>query len=282
MDNSHDNSTNILPSIPDNVKEQLYTDALHPGAVQIGKAVETVGMVVNRIMSPLRAWAAAGEENTNKLSDKIAQKLNNVPTDKIVSPNKRIAVPAIIANSYTDEEELRDLYANLLAKSMNKETVSSVHPAFVEIIKQLSPREALFLKTIPILEQFMPFCRIRKQKKSKYMNIYHFSLHKDNIIRLQEAGTDIITYYFALDSTLFTPEEIQPMIENFLRLKLIDYSHDTILTNPNSYQKFYNDKFTQSISSDIKLDSSTEEIAHIPSFTSPTNFGLIFNEVCVK
>lgn len=283
MENSHDNSTNILPSIPDNVKEQLYTDAVHPGAVQIGKTVETVGMIVNRLISPLRSWASAGEENTNKLSQEITQKLNNIPADKIVPPNKRVAVPALLANSYTDEEELRDLYANLLAKSMNKDTMSSVHPAYVEIIKQLSPREALFLKTIPILKVAMPFCRIRRQKKSFPFDRLPFDAARDDLMRYETEGCDIVKYYFALDSTVFTPEEIPPMIENFLRLKLIDYNPTTYIAEPKFYRKFYHDSFTQSISNALKLSaSSDDEIAHIPSSTNPTIFGRNFYAICVK
>lgn len=45
-----------------------------------------------------------------------------------------------------DNEDLRDLYPNLLATSMDQATTASAHPAFVEIIKNLSPDEARLLK----------------------------------------------------------------------------------------------------------------------------------------
>ena len=40
-----------------------------------------------------------------------------------------------------NSKELRDLYANLPAKAMNSDTKDTVHPAYLETIKQLSPEE---------------------------------------------------------------------------------------------------------------------------------------------
>ena len=53
------------------------------------------------------------------------------------------------AISYSmNSEELREMYSNLLAKSMNSDAKTLVHPSFVEIIKQLSPFDARFLKLL--------------------------------------------------------------------------------------------------------------------------------------
>ena len=47
-----------------------------------------------------------------------------------------------------DDIQLRDMYAELLAHAMNSETVDNVHPTFVEIIKQMSPFDALVFKKL--------------------------------------------------------------------------------------------------------------------------------------
>lgn len=47
-----------------------------------------------------------------------------------------------------DAEELRDMFANLLARSMDTATAGNVHPSFVEVIKQLTPDEARILSTM--------------------------------------------------------------------------------------------------------------------------------------
>jgi hypothetical protein len=41
-----------------------------------------------------------------------------------------------------DEQALRDMYLNLLATAMNRRDAESAHPAYVEIIKQLTAEEA--------------------------------------------------------------------------------------------------------------------------------------------
>ena len=125
-----------LPSVPDTVKERIYDDALHPAAKEGGKALETIMLIINKFASPFRTWATKGKENTEKLAEEVQQRLASIPPENIIEPKSEIAVPAIMANSYTSSDDLRSLYANLLAKSMDK-TEWSVHPSYVEIIRPL-------------------------------------------------------------------------------------------------------------------------------------------------
>jgi len=72
--------------------------------------------------------------------DKLTPKLKDIPVEKLVPPEPNIAVPSYEALRYSlDIEELREIYTNLLASSMNTDTKDYTHPASVEIIKQLSP-----------------------------------------------------------------------------------------------------------------------------------------------
>ena len=171
-----------------------------------------------------------GQKNTAKLQQKVAENLANVPKENIVEPPSHVAVPVIIANSYNENEELRDLYVKLLAKSMDKRTQNQVHPSFVEIIKQLSPEEALLLKTNPILETSLPICSIRYQKKSVYKNSNKCILYPQNIVRDTRSGIDILKYYF-LTSMSISPEFLSMIIENLERLNLIKSPVGTYLTD---------------------------------------------------
>jgi hypothetical protein len=49
-----------------------------------------------------------------------------------------------------NEPELRDMFANLLASSMDSSTAASAHPAFVEIIRQMVPEEAKLFEHLAI------------------------------------------------------------------------------------------------------------------------------------
>ena len=73
----------------------------------------------------------------------------DTPEGRICSPSLHIAGPALEAMRFaTDEPDLRSLYVNLIAASMDTERVRRAHPAFVEIIKQLTPDEARIIASI--------------------------------------------------------------------------------------------------------------------------------------
>lgn len=94
------------------------------------------------------------EELLSDLHKMLEEKLKNVPSENIVPPSPRIAVPTLQNASITEETEIRELYAQLLANSMNETMKAGVHPAFVEIINQLSSDEAkllLYLSKHPIV-----------------------------------------------------------------------------------------------------------------------------------
>ena len=86
------------------------------------------------------------EELLSDLRKMLEEKLKNIPSENIVPPSPRIAVPTLQNASITEDIEIRELYAQLLANSMNETMKDGIHPAFVEIIKQLSPDEAKILR----------------------------------------------------------------------------------------------------------------------------------------
>ena len=85
------------------------------------------------------------QQALQKLEQLLWEKLKCIPPENIIPPTAKIAVPTIQKASITEEQEIRELYANLLASSMNSVMKNGVHPGFVEIINQLSPDEAKIL-----------------------------------------------------------------------------------------------------------------------------------------
>ena len=127
----------------------LYEDALQPTVQEVGKFAARIPRAINAAFSGLDKWILNKEYTLDETKKLLEKKLENVDPNKIVEPEAYVAVPAIQAISYSmNSEELRNLYANLLAKAMNSDTKDQVHPSFVEIIKQLSPIDSLVFKTI--------------------------------------------------------------------------------------------------------------------------------------
>lgn len=128
---------------------EIYDDALKPTIKETGKMLSLVPRAINAALSPLQKWIAQREYSVAETEKLLAEKLENVDVEKIVTPDAYVAVPAFQAISYSmSSVELYDLYSNLLAKSMVDGYKQDVHPAFIEIIKQFSPNDALVLKEI--------------------------------------------------------------------------------------------------------------------------------------
>jgi len=132
--------TELVKAVP------IYQDAIQPAAQEIGKALGTVAKTINVALAPVSALVWGYDQIKNFVDNKVSEKLQNVPEENIVTPPAHIAGPALESLRYTGSVyELKELYANLLASSMDINSTKGVHPSFVEIIKQLSSDEAKLL-----------------------------------------------------------------------------------------------------------------------------------------
>ncbi len=142
---------NLIGAVGDAIKTAptFYEDALQPTVQETGKILALIPQTIESALLPLRKWNIDREYKFAETKKMLEYKLQNIDPDKIVTPEAYVAVPAIQAISYSmDSEELRNLYANLLAKSMNSDSKDAVHPSFVEIIKQMSPIDVQIFEII--------------------------------------------------------------------------------------------------------------------------------------
>jgi hypothetical protein len=129
--------TGVAQAVP------VYQDVVQPAAQEIGKALQTVAKTVHVVLAPVSALVWGYDQVKEFVSTKVAERLKNVPPENLVTPKPNVAGPALEALRYTGHESsLSDLYANLLAAAMDSRTAQGAHPAFVEIIKQMTPDEA--------------------------------------------------------------------------------------------------------------------------------------------
>ncbi|NEU09782.1 DUF4393 domain-containing protein [Flavihumibacter sp. R14] len=122
----------------------VYPDLLKPATQQVGKALGTLAGVINVALSPLQAMVWGYERIGDWLAENLEEKLKGVSPDDIQTPNPAVAGPSLEALRFTaNDVNLRELYANLIANAMNKNSSQLAHPGFVEIIKNLSTDEAI-------------------------------------------------------------------------------------------------------------------------------------------
>lgn len=125
----------------------VYPDVVQPAAKEIGIALQTVAKTIHIALLPLRLAVWGYDQIEEWLLPKLAERLRDVPENRIQSPMPTIAGPALEALRFAGQDStLRELYAKLLATSMDAQTARKAHPAFVEIIRQLIPDEAQLLE----------------------------------------------------------------------------------------------------------------------------------------
>lgn len=243
---------------------ELYDDALKPAAQESGKTLALIPRAINAALSPLRQWIAQREYNVAETEKLLAKKLENIDPEKIVSPEPYVAVPAIQAISYSmDSDELRNLYANLLAKSMCTDTKNSVHPSFVEIIKQMSPLDAAVFKIIldaPLLPLIDMKVKSQKSEGGGSKTIFR------NVSWISNYPYNQLTVSF----------------DNLKRLNLIDIS-DSYYTHSENYQLVTNTAFYTSNKQMIMNNLiSGKSYAEDKKIMCITDLGNLFGKVCIQ
>lgn len=255
--------TGLVQAIP------IYQDLAQPAVKQVGKALETVGKAINVALAPVGALVWGYERCQEFVSTKVADRLKDVPPEDIITPKPNVAGPAIEALRYTGhEEELSDLYANLLASAMDKKTASGAHPAFVEIIKQLTPDEAKITSLFRGGRAF-PLLNLRE-------------LHKDDP-RRSKGGREFYLHFSIIgeEAGVELVEMMPAYLDNLCRLGLIEYlPAGTYYTAPNIYDPLERHPYVLAIKQAIEANPSMECDMQRTGF-SITAFGKQFAGVCV-
>ena len=168
-------SLDVIKDVAKEVAKDVYADAGKPIAKPTGELLGLVPRAIKAALEPVEKWVLQREYNIAETKLLLEKKLENVYPELIEVPEPFIAVPALQYISYCmDNEELRDMYATLLANSMNKVVKKGVHPAFIEIIKQLSPDEAKILRYI-YRNKFVPIIGLDVIKKAgSHLEVYKF------------------------------------------------------------------------------------------------------------
>ena len=132
------------------VVPRVYNDALQPALREIGSAL---GRVVKIALSPVRALAWTWEHSESWLEEEVTQRFERrkIPQERVVTPSPQLTaqiIRGVQAAGPEADSTLRDLFANLLAAAMDLDSAERVHPAFAEILTQITPDEAKLLKLI--------------------------------------------------------------------------------------------------------------------------------------
>ena len=251
--------TGLVKSIP------IYQDTFQPAAKELGKALGTVAKTVNMALAPVSVLIWGYDKIKDFVNTDVTKKLENVPLEDIITPPAHIAGPALESLKYTGSiDELKDLYANLIASSMDSNTTSETHPSFVEIIKQLSSDEAKILTAFISTDQ-EPIISIRNNRENgrggrdEYR---HFSVLGEN------TGCDNLKL-------------IPNYLNNLCRLGIIEIPSEYFLVGENIYKHLETHPIVLSIIESI--NNQENRVSEIKKETiKVTALGRQFISICVQ
>lgn len=241
----------------EDILNKAYDDIIQPTAQNVGQALETLSSTLNVLLAPI-SWAVYGFEQIDTVvKEKLKDKLSNTPVEELKEPESNIVIPAYEALRYTlDKEQLKNMYINLIANSMKVNNSKYVHPAFVEVIKQLSVFDA------ELLEKLFKDGTIQIPKIK---------------VRLQRAefdGAGIDAYDIVIDPKYYSfslyHDEYTISLENLERLKILTIHDDNKLLIPNLYDNIIN-----TLDMDY-LKNARSDLPYVKIFygsISLTNFG---------
>lgn len=249
-------------------KVPIYQDAVQPAAKQVGKSLETVGKAVNAALTPVEAFVWGVEQIREFVRVSVTSRLKDVAPEDIQEPAANIAVPAIEALRYTGpDEDLRELYANLLAASMNKNTSSNTHPSFVEIIKNLTSDEAKLLVYFKDHGAQQPYVNIVKEFDGRGEGYIH--LNRRVSLIANKAGCE-------------DKYSVGRYLENLDRLGLIQLQDGVYLTDAEPYAEIENDPVVSAEKERHEQGLSGAKIEFQKGLAEVTHFGRAFINACVS
>lgn len=193
----------------------------------LGQTALTITKTINNALLPLAAVNFAFDKARIYFSEKfqkdISEKTSKIPLEEIIDPKASIAGPALQGLAFTHEEDnLKEMYLNLLATAMDSRISENAHPAFVEIIKQLNSEEAKLIQGPLQSPSAIAISEVRVTTTGK------------------EGWGTLTTHLLNLtDSTSGAPiinPRIPAMVDNWVRLGLVEVDYSKHLTAPDSYK----------------------------------------------
>ncbi|HEQ1856640.1 TPA: DUF4393 domain-containing protein [Providencia alcalifaciens] len=227
-------AVDLIKSVP------VSNDAKNKAGDEIGKTLVTLTKAINVALTPVSLTIFGYERIKDFVSVTLKEKLKKVPKENIVPPKGNIVGPALENLKYLedtpDELSLKNMYANLIANSINKDTKDIIHPAFVDIIKQLDHKDTLILE------------EMRNQPLIGFITIKR----KHGDIKL---GTTVVLKFLLnnkFNATVnFEGEIINSTLENLERLKIIKIREGEYYTNNTVYEEIHNESTYKKVKEEL-------------------------------
>ena len=253
------------------VTPYVESDGYKKACEELGSATQVLATLVNNSLLPIAAINFGFEKARIYFSERfesdIGEKINKIDKRKIIEPKASVVGPVLQGLAFSHEEnELKEMYLNLLASAMNMDKTQSVHPSFVEIIKQLTPYEAKELKYL-LNETNSPIVQLTFILKDRGFRIF-----KKHILDLVDEETQ----------KPVIENKYPTYIENWIRLGLIKVDYTVYLVNDDVYSYIKDRPEYKQAEEMVRNNDDFKRLEIEKGKIEITSYGKEFYRICVS
>lgn len=209
----------LLKAVPPELARDIYTDAAAKTLQEASKIGVDAVKTIRLALFPLQFTAAFQD----RLAAYIEKAIRQVPEEQRVSPRESLALPIAERLRFQEEDNpISYLYVNLLSRGMDRERIGEAHPAFVNVISQLAPDEALLLEQLSSFEYRIYF-RLNNKKVTVPKS--------DSDLFVTSMSVSESTKAFLFERSVVPEKLAQPslfltFLEHLVSLGLVEYDNE--------------------------------------------------------
>jgi hypothetical protein len=202
---------------------QVYTDLASPGVKKVGMALETVlDLGYTFLAMPLQNASNKRKLVINRNFELYKKKMEKVNEEDVVEVSPELGVPLLQKLTYIRNEELAELFINLLTSASSINSNDSAHPGFLRIIENISVDEARILNYLA-------------KQKDNNIPFISFIGHSDINNSFSYITTRLTDIRAKVD--LLTPHKDHIYIDNLISMGLIEMVGTSTLRDNRSYEE---------------------------------------------
>lgn len=234
-----ENNTSLLPDIITPVSDAIHQNLPETEKQADGALSTVVGFFNNVVLYPVKKANLTFRYKLEAFEDDLKEKIKGIPAENLQVPPTMIAGPTLEALRYTyDEAELREMFENLLASSMDNRREKQAVPSYIEAIRQMTPLDAKVLALIVDRHNVVAKCVHFRGINGAYFPSAMPYYFEENFVRLGD------------------PFDISASFSNLIRLGLIKATEKPL--TPNDYETvlnhdYINNQIDQYYPNEIKI-----------------------------
>ncbi len=124
----------------------IYPDVAQPAVRKVGIALETVFDFANTILLPLKLLNDKSKVFFQKHMENYKKKIDELNTEEIGNVPPEMGLPILDELTKTTNDNIAELFINLLLSSSSIDKSKNAHPSFINVIKNLSSDEAKIIQ----------------------------------------------------------------------------------------------------------------------------------------